>query len=141
MILRIIHQTWRTYEVPECYRDWQASWQRLNPGYAYRLWTNGDIERLIAEDFPQWAPLFNSYAKNICRIDLARYLILKKHGGIYADLDHECLRPQDPLLRHRRCKHQPRRWSPASRSAVASRARCAVRSRISGDRPGSMRNC
>ncbi len=101
MIPRIIHQTWRTSEVPERYRDWQASWQRLNPGYAYRLWTNDDIERLISVDFPQWAPLFDSYAKNICRIDLARYLILKKHGGIYADLDYECLRPQDPLLRHR----------------------------------------
>ncbi len=101
LIPRIIHQTWRTHEVPAAYRNWQASWQRLNPGYEYRLWSNRDIEQLIARDFPEWASLFHSYRKNICRIDLARYLILKKYGGIYADLDYECLRPQDPLLRIR----------------------------------------
>ncbi len=98
MIPRIIHQSWRTTEVPERYRDWQASWLRLNPGYEYRLWTNRDIEHLVARDFPQWAALFDGYRENISRIDLARYLILQKFGGIYADLDYECLRPHDRLL-------------------------------------------
>lgn len=44
-------------------------------------------------------PLFDGDLENISRIDLTRYLIFKKHGGVHADRDFECLRPHDPLLR------------------------------------------
>lgn len=32
------------------------------------------------------------------RSDIARYEILKKYGGVYIDIDFECLRPLDSLL-------------------------------------------
>ena len=34
----------------------------------------------------------------IARVDLGRYLILARLGGVYADLDCECLRPIDSLI-------------------------------------------
>lgn len=52
----------------------------------------------MACEAPQWESLFWSYKDNICRADLARYLILQRYGGIYADLDYECLSPLDPLI-------------------------------------------
>jgi glycosyltransferase involved in cell wall biosynthesis len=101
MIPCLIHQLWKTDTVPLAYRRWQASWQALNPGFSYRLWTDRDIEQLIEADFPAFKRLFHSYRHTICRVDLARYLILKKFGGVYADLDFECLRPLDGLLEGR----------------------------------------
>lgn len=101
MIPRLIHQLWKSTDVPPGCRHWVASWQRLNPSYRYRLWTNSDLERLLEQEFPAWREIFWGYRDNICRIDLARCLILKRYGGIYADLDFECLRPQDELLHGR----------------------------------------
>ncbi|MBK8072005.1 MAG: hypothetical protein IPK34_08240 [Ramlibacter sp.] len=34
----------------------------------------------------------------ICRIDLARYLILHVHGGLYCDIDFECFQNVERLL-------------------------------------------
>lgn len=101
MIPRLIHQLWKTHQVPPTYQRWQASWKKLNPGFSYKLWTDRDIEQLVEVDFPAYKSLFHSYRHKICQVDLARYLILKKFGGVYADLDFECLRPLDDLLEAR----------------------------------------
>lgn len=97
-IPRIIHQTWKSDLVPMEYRGWQNSWVRLNPGFEYRLWTDRDLDALVAERFPQLLTLYRGYRHPICRVDLGRYLVLKTFGGVYADLDCECLRPIDDLL-------------------------------------------
>lgn len=98
MIPRVIHQIWKTPDIPASHRYWSSSWQRLNSNFKYRIWNHSDIERLIEKDFPTWKSVFYGYKENKSHIDLARYLILKKHGGLYVDLDCECLRPQEDLL-------------------------------------------
>jgi len=98
MIPKIIHQLWKTADVPPAFLHWQSSWREMHPDFEYRLWTNADLERFIAEEAPSWRALFDSYRENICRADLARYLILQKFGGLYVDLDFECLRPHHKLL-------------------------------------------
>lgn len=80
------------------YRGWQNSWARLNPGFEYRLWTDRDLDALVEERFPHLLALYRGYRHPICRVDLGRYLVLKTFGGVYADLDCECLRPIDDLL-------------------------------------------
>lgn len=97
-IPRIIHQTWKTAEPPQPFRELQQSWRGRNPAFAYRFWTDADIDRFVASDYPELLPLYRGYRDPIARIDLARYLILKRFGGVYADLDCECLRPIDGLL-------------------------------------------
>ena len=38
-------------------------------------------------------------ARNLAeRADVLRYEILRRHGGVYVDVDVECLRPLDDLL-------------------------------------------
>jgi glycosyltransferase involved in cell wall biosynthesis len=100
-IPRLIHQTWKTRDVPPEFQALQRSWTGRNPGFAYRFWTDDDIERFVAEEHPALLPVFRGYAAPIARIDLARYLILRRFGGVYADLDLECLRPIDGLLEGR----------------------------------------
>ena len=102
MIPKIIHQLWKTDDIPSRYRYWQSSWKRLNPGFEYRLWTNQDLEQFISNEVPQWEEVFWSYSKNICRTDLARYLILQRLGGIYADIDYECLCSLEGILSNQR---------------------------------------
>lgn len=100
-IPRLIHQTWKTRDVPPELQGFQRSWTGRNPGFAYRFWTDDDIGRFVAEEHPALLPVFHGYADPIARIDLARYLILRRFGGVYADLDFECLRPIDGLLEGR----------------------------------------
>jgi len=37
---------------------------------------------------PSFYPIYQNYKENIKRIDIARYFILQKYGGIYADMDY-----------------------------------------------------
>ena len=43
----IIHQTWKTTEIPEKWREAQQSCINLHPDYDYRLWTDDDGLDLI----------------------------------------------------------------------------------------------
>lgn len=93
-IPRCIHQTWKTADLPKGTSD---SWRRLNPDWEWRLWTDDDLLQLVREDYPRLEELFLSYPNAVQRADLGRYLILDRHGGIYADIDTECLAPLDIL--------------------------------------------
>lgn len=97
-IPKIIHQTWKSASVPAHLARWAQSWRDHHPGFQYRLWTDQEIENLLSEYFPEWQSIFRAYHQPISRIDLARYLILYRFGGIYADLDEECIRPIDDLI-------------------------------------------
>lgn len=97
-IPRVIHQTWKTLDVPSRFLGWQRTWWDRNPGYAYRLWTDDAIAAFVEREFPDLVPLFRGYRDQISRVDLGRYLILTRLGGVYADLDCECLRPIDSLV-------------------------------------------
>ncbi|WP_373636499.1 glycosyltransferase family 32 protein [Yoonia sp. BS5-3] len=65
----------------------------LNPDWEYRLWTDDDLSKLVADHYPDLEGLFHSYPNPVQRADLGRYLILHHCGGIYADLDIECVAP------------------------------------------------
>lgn len=97
-IPKILHQTWKTYEVPEEWWDCVNSWKRHHPDWEYRLWTDAESETFVARHYPSLLETFQNYPYNIQRADAIRYLVLHQLGGVYADLDYECLQPLDPLL-------------------------------------------
>lgn len=84
---KIIHQTWKSSEVPDHWRPSHEAWQRLHPTWIYLLWTDADMEAYIRGLHPQAWPLFESMAHTIQRVDLWRYFVLHDFGGLYADLD------------------------------------------------------
>lgn len=94
----IIHQTWRDNDVPPYLRRFQASWREHHPAWQYRLWTDEANRRLIEEHYPQFLPVYDTYPLPIQRADAVRYFILHRYGGLYVDLDFECLRPLEPML-------------------------------------------
>jgi hypothetical protein len=98
MIPRIIHQTWKNSSIPEDLTGYVESWRRFHPDWQHRLWTDTDLAQLVEDHFPQYRDLFHAYELAIMRADLGRYLILKKFGGVYADLDAEALASFAPLL-------------------------------------------
>lgn len=59
---------------------------------------------MVEDHFPQYIALYDSFPAEIYRADMIRYLFLYLYGGIYADLDFECLRSFDPLLEQHRDK-------------------------------------
>ena len=77
---------------------WAETWRSNNPDYEYVLWDDADNRRFVAEKFQWFLPTYDSYDAEIKRADAIRYMYLYTYGGIYADLDFECLKPFDSLL-------------------------------------------
>lgn len=86
-IPKIIHQTWKTKDVPEYWKKSEQEWKRLHPDWIYKLWTDEDIRKHIKDYHPDFLELHDNYEYNIQRADMIRYFILYDFGGIYSDLD------------------------------------------------------
>ena len=95
-IPKIIHQT-----APKDKKKWNKTWYTCQqswlkyfpePEYKHIMWYDEDLDNLIINDFPWFYNIYKSYSKNIQRIDIARYFILYKYGGIYADMDYMCMK-------------------------------------------------
>ncbi|WP_207485873.1 glycosyltransferase [Arenibaculum pallidiluteum] len=98
----VLHQLWKDEYLPDRYIRMQDTWRLFNPGLQIVTWTDGDLASFIGREFPDLLELYHSYQENICRADLGRYLVLRHFGGIYADLDCECLKPIGSLIEGRR---------------------------------------
>lgn len=89
-IPKIIHQIWLGSPLPERYKKWVATWQSLGPDWKYILWTDKEVETF---QFPQRK--FYDHATNWgAKSDILRMEILKQQGGLYVDIDFECINPQ-----------------------------------------------
>lgn len=93
-----IFQTWKNKSPPKKMAYWAETWRSNNPDYEYVLWDDADNRRFVAEKFPWFLPTYDGYDAEIKRADAIRYMFLYTYGGIYADLDFECLKPFDSLL-------------------------------------------
>lgn len=97
-IPKIIHQTYKTNEIPTDWLQSQKNCQIHNPDYKYILWTDEMAENFIRENYSWFLPTFKNYKYPIQRADAIRYFILYKFGGIYIDLDDDCQKNFDSLL-------------------------------------------
>jgi len=98
MIPHIVHQIWKNEEVPREWKRFAQSWTEHNSDWEYRLWTDREVDAYVRARYPHLEKTYAELSFNIQRADLARYLILHGCGGVYADLDLECLRPLSTLL-------------------------------------------
>ena len=94
IIPKIIHQIWIGGEVPEVFKKYMETWQALHPDWEYILWTDEKVKELF--------PLYNQqfYDQNDgmgVKSDLLKWEIIYRFGGVYTDVDFECLRPLDQL--------------------------------------------
>jgi len=109
MIPKIIHNIWiQGYnELPEKNKKNQIEIKKLNPDWDFIIWDNTMILQLL-EKYPKLLNLYknpdkltgiiHSYAT---QSDIARYIILKEFGGLYYDLDFECVSSLDELFKNK----------------------------------------
>ncbi|KAL4444209.1 hypothetical protein ABPG75_011946 [Micractinium tetrahymenae] len=99
LIPRILHQTFPGSGLPPPeMRRWMASWRVLNPGWEVRLYTDQDCLEFVRREFPQYWDAYRWLGPGVERADFFRYMVILRHGGVYADVDAECRRPLDALL-------------------------------------------
>lgn len=91
LIPRIIHQIWLGSELPKKYARFCKTWEEMNPGYEYKLWTDADVADFEMEN----RELFDRSKNYGLKSDILRYELLKRYGGIYVDTDFECLQSLD----------------------------------------------
>ncbi|MEL6919782.1 MAG: glycosyltransferase [Pseudomonadota bacterium] len=114
-IPRIIHQTWHS----PIYRDGKGtphSWTKINPEWDYKLWLDDDLEPLVREHRPDILDLFGAAPSIVQKTDLARYVMLWTFGGIYVDIDTDCLSSLQPLTQCQKavfCEEPPEHAEPA----------------------------
>jgi mannosyltransferase OCH1-like enzyme len=96
---KVIFQTWKSkVSMPGNYARWSESFKRMNPDFEYVLWDDFDNRRFIETYYPWFLPIYDAYPREIYRADAVRYFFLYQFGGLYADMDTECLRPVAPLF-------------------------------------------
>ncbi|WP_170295124.1 glycosyltransferase family 32 protein [Paracoccus aestuariivivens] len=90
---RIVHQIWIGGPVPPTcaiWRDWAAC-----HGWEYRLWDEQSLAELAITDDPQWQAMImaRDYPG---AVDVARYHVLLRDGGLYLDCDWYPVSPERP---------------------------------------------
>jgi len=84
---KILHQTWKSKDLTPKFKEWQELWLKTCYEYEYKFYTDEDISEVIENYFPQYLTKFNSFSRQIEKIDFWRYAILYIYGGVYADMD------------------------------------------------------
>lgn len=96
-IPKIIHQTWKSNDIPENLKEFVNSWRRIHPEYVFMLWSDDDNLELIKRKYPQFLELYLNIPTPVMRSDFARYVVLYHHGGFYIDLDVMCYKSLESL--------------------------------------------
>lgn len=103
---KIIHQVQGVYDgihLSKLFTTLSQSWKDCHPLWQYKLWSLQDILELIQKNF---CPIASSYKNDINDkqlLDIARYFILYQEGGIFVDLDFECIGSFDDIIKGKQC--------------------------------------
>lgn len=95
IIPKIIHQIWLGSEVPESLKILQKTWieKHAGRGWTYKLWTDEDVAQIKLYNQEFYDASDNYGVKS----DILRWEIVYSYGGVYVDMDYECLFPLDEL--------------------------------------------
>mmetsp|Transcript_30830 Transcript_30830/g.42958 ORF Transcript_30830/g.42958 Transcript_30830/m.42958 type:complete len:438 (-) Transcript_30830:281-1594(-) len=89
---KVIHQTWWSRKLKEKNVRLSASWFRCMPDWIHVLWDDDDVIELYRDYRPDLLEMMNGYPYGVQRSDMFRYLALYIYGGVYADMDYECVK-------------------------------------------------
>jgi len=92
------HQIWTTEDIPQKWKVLQEKCRAMNKDYTYMLWTHSRIDKFMEDNYPWFMDTYHSYPYQMQRLDAARYFILYHYGGVYADMDMECLATFDHIF-------------------------------------------
>lgn len=99
LIPKIIHQVYEDLAGPPSYlKEFASTWKEHNPDWEYRFWNKKDIDTLLEKKFSNIKEIYYSFSYPVQRWDIIRYLILYEYGGLYVDMDYECIEHITPLF-------------------------------------------
>jgi hypothetical protein len=101
-IPRILHQTYRTGELPPEIQSNIDSLKSMNPEYEYRFYDDAEMLEFIKSNYD--AEIVDSFNRinpkyGAARADLFRYLLIYKCGGVYLDVKSSLRRPLREILK------------------------------------------
>jgi len=97
-IPKIIHHIWMgNNAIPDFNLHCANSVKEANPAFEYILWRDGDVEKMMKTDFPDYCDKFNELPRMIMKVDMFRYFLMYKYGGLYTDMDYLMFKPFDLL--------------------------------------------
>lgn len=62
------------------------------------IWDDKSIRNLISNYYPQFLNLYNYFDIMVQKIDLAKYIIIYHYGGVYIDMDMDCVKNLTNLI-------------------------------------------
>ncbi len=99
LIPKIIHQVYEDPRGPsKILQDMSITWKKKHPKWEYKFWNKKSIDCFINNVGLDVSNVYKSLPFNIQRWDMIRYLILYQYGGLYVDMDYECIEPLDTLF-------------------------------------------
>lgn len=98
-MIKHLHFIWAGPPMPERFRDNLCAWRDLHPDWDLTLWGDDDLRWLKNRDLYDAAGDYvPDHAIWQMRSDIARYEILEKYGGFYADVDTHPFRNIEPAI-------------------------------------------
>ena len=95
-IPKIIHQTFKTNDLPQEIKESVDQLRKMNPDYEYRFYNDDDCLDFIKENYDdETLSLYQSINPNYgsAKSDFFRYLLMYKVGGVYLDIKSSTTKP------------------------------------------------
>ncbi len=99
-IPRILHQTYKSKEIPERLEEYRRKLLELHPGWDYRFYGDDECRDLVERYFPSFLPVYESYSVPVQKVDIFRIIAVYALGGFYLDIDVECIESLDQLCEY-----------------------------------------
>lgn len=99
-IPRQIHFIWYQGQdlIPTKYQSNLESIKQYHVKWNITIWDKHSIIDFIKKNYPNHVHVYEQYPEMIQKIDVAKYFILHYYGGVYIDLDINCIKPLDDIV-------------------------------------------
>lgn len=99
MIPKTIYRSWISQNFPPKMEKSIKKLKKSNPEYEHVIYTDSQIHDYVNANFDtDIKKAFNSLEHIVPKVDLWRYLILYKNGGVYVDIDSSINEPLDKII-------------------------------------------
>ena len=89
MIPKILHHIWiGNNPIPDVNNYAATTVMKTHSDFEYKLWKDDDADKFIKTEFPEYYEKYNNLPRKILKIDMLRYFIMYKIGGLYTDMDY-----------------------------------------------------
>lgn len=90
---KIIHQTNKAPTTNPELLGYQNTWTDHNPGWTIKFYDDAQAAEFVKTEAAEYFKAYMQIKEPVVRADFFRYIVLYKSGGLYSDVDTECLAP------------------------------------------------